>query len=188
MSNEEKRMSKPEYFELREKRLKLVYKILYVIVAIWIASVLGITNENLTKEVAPAYTFLLASSSLFVVKIIKYALMEFRCMKVVGSIDEALLHQTEDRYDNIWKSFSVILSFNGMILLLQMAFPNALNEYVFMYVFAACTMYFTVMSVVELFKKNFSDKAVVILDSIGLLVGILTSYSICAIVCLVAIK
>ncbi len=188
MSNEENKLSKNDYFELREKRLKLVYKILYVIIAIWIAAIIGIGGEGITKDVAPAYAFLLAVTSLFAVKIIKYALMEFRCMKVIGSIDETLLKQTEERYDNIWKSFSAILSFSGLLLLFQMRFPTVLNEVVFMVVFFVCTMYFSVLSVVELFKSNFSDKAIKILDVIGLFVGILTSYSICAALCLVAIK
>ncbi len=188
MSNEEKKLSKNDYFELREKRLKLVYKILYVVIAVWIASILGINGEGITKGIAPAYTFLLSVTSLFSVKIIKYALMEFRCMKVIGTIDESLLKQTEERYDNIWKSFSAILSFSGLLLFLQMRFPTVLNEVVFMGVFSVCTLYFAVLSVVELFKSKFSDKTIKILDVIGLFVGILTSYSICAAVCLVAIK
>ena len=101
------RISKAEYFELREKRLKLVYKILYVVVAIWIALLLNISNDSLTKDIIPAYAFLLSITSLMIIKIIKYALMEFRCMKVIGNIDEAVLTQTEDRYDNIWKSFGL---------------------------------------------------------------------------------
>ena len=37
-NNDEKKPGKIEYFELREKRLKLVYKVLYAVVAIWINS------------------------------------------------------------------------------------------------------------------------------------------------------
>lgn len=62
--NDDKKLSKAEYFELREKRLKLVYRILYVIVAIWIAVILNISNDGLTKDIVPAYAFLLAISSL----------------------------------------------------------------------------------------------------------------------------
>lgn len=69
----------------------------------------------MTVDIAPMYAFLLAASSQFIINIIKYSLMEFRCMKVVGTIDESLLKQTEERYDNIWKSFSVILSFKCVV-------------------------------------------------------------------------
>ena len=116
-NNDEKKLGKSEYFELREKRLKLVYKILYVVVAIWIALLLNISNDSLTKDIVPAYVFLLSITSLMIIKIIKYALMEFRCMKVIGNIDEAVLKQTEDRYDNIWKSFGIELALAAELMI-----------------------------------------------------------------------
>ena len=42
---------KSEYFELREKRLKLVYKILYAVVAVWIATFISIGNQNITLQI-----------------------------------------------------------------------------------------------------------------------------------------
>ena len=93
-NNDEKKLGKSEYFELREKRLKLVYRILYVTVAIWVATLISIGTQEMTVDIAPMYAFLLAASSLFIINIIKYSLMEFRCMKVVGTIDESLLKQT----------------------------------------------------------------------------------------------
>ena len=95
-NNDEKKLGKSEYFELREKRLKLVYRILYVIVAIWIAALISIGTQEMTTEIAPMYAFLLAASSLLIINIIKYSLMEFRCMKVVGNIEESLLKQRSD--------------------------------------------------------------------------------------------
>ena len=117
--NDEKKLGKSEYFDLREKRLKLVYRILYVAVAIWVATIISISTLEMTTAIAPMYAFLSAVSSLFVINIIKYSLMEFRCMKVIGNIEEALLKQTEERYDNIWKSFSIILSLNALFMLRQ---------------------------------------------------------------------
>ena len=187
-NNDEKKIGKTEYFELREKRIKLVYRILYVVVAIWIAAILNITNETLTLSIIPAYTFLLATTSLMIVKIIKYALMEFRCMKVIGSIDESLLKQTEDRYDNIWKSFSLVLSLCALIMLIHIRYPNIFSETALIWIFAVCVLYFSVLSVVEVFKNKFKDITIKILDLIGMFVGILTAYSICALLCLVTIK
>ena len=76
-NNDEKKLGKSEYFELREKRLKLVYRILYVIVAIWIAALISIGTQEMTTEIAPMYAFLLAASSLLIINIIKYSLMGF---------------------------------------------------------------------------------------------------------------
>ena len=187
-NNDEKKLGKSEYFELREKRLKLVYRILYVIVTIWVATLISIGTQEMTTKIAPMYAFLLATSSLLIINIIKYSLMEFRCMKVVGNIEESLLKQTEERYDNIWKSFSVILSLNALFMLLHMSFPSAFNVTTLMIVFGVCILYFLVWSFIELFKKKFKDITIRIFDIVGLVVGAITAYSICSIMCLVMIK
>ena len=187
-NNDEKQLGKSEYFELREKRLKLVYRILYVIVAIWIAVLISIGTQEMTTEIAPMYAFLLAASSLLIINIIKYSLMEFRCMKVVGNIEESLLKQTEERYDNIWKSFSVILSLNALFMLLHMLFSSVFNTETLTVIFCVFILYFLVWSFIELFKKKFKDITIRIFDIVGLVVGAITAYSICSIMCLVMIK
>ena len=187
-NNDEKKLGKSEYFELREKRLKLVYRILYVIVAIWVATLISIGTQEMTTEIAPMYAFLLAATSLLVINIIKYSLMEFRCMKVVGNIEESLLKQTEERYDNIWKSFSVILSLNALFMLLHMSFSSVFNTETLTVIFCVCILYFLVWSFIELFKKKFKDITIRIFDIVGLVVGAITAYSICSIMCLVMIK
>lgn len=187
-NNDEKKLSKSDFFELREKRLKLVYRILYVIVAIWIATLLGIGSQDMTKEIAPMYAFLLAASSQLIINIIKYALMEFRCMKVSGNTDDSLLRQAEERYDNIWRSFSFILSFNAFLMLAQIIFASLLNTTALIIVCFICVLYFFALSCVELLKKGFKDKTVKFLDFIGLTVGGVAAYSICALLCEVNVK
>ncbi len=184
-NNEERRLSKSEYFELREKRLKLVYKILYVVVAIWIALLLSITQTALEKTTIPVYAFLLAASSMVIIQIIKYSVMEFRCMKIIGHLSEELMKQTEDRYENIWVSFSLILSLCGIALLPHYMFAEQANEYVFMAIFSACIGYFSVLSIVKLFKNTFKDKTIKVLDAIGIVIGSAAAYSLCAAACLI---
>ena len=121
-NNEDKKLSKLDYFELREKRLKLVYKILYVVAAIWIAIFFSISQSNLKNSEIPIYAFVLSVSSMVIIQIIKYAIMEFRCMKIVGQLNEELMNQTESRYENIWMSFSLILSLGGLALICHFKF------------------------------------------------------------------
>lgn len=52
-NNDDKRLCKAEHFELREKRLKLVYKILYAVVAIWIAIFLSLSQSDLKITEVP---------------------------------------------------------------------------------------------------------------------------------------
>lgn len=188
MNNDDKKSRKSEYFKLRERRLKLVYRILYAIVAIWIAVFISIGTESITTQTAPIYTFILAASSMLIINIIKYALMEFQCMKVIGNIEEALLKQTEERYDSIWKSFSLILSLNALLMVLHLSYPAFFNATAFIIVFAVCILYFSVLSVVTMIKRDFKNKILKILDIIELSVGIITAYSISAFMCLVIAK
>ena len=184
-NNEERRLNKSEYFELREKRLKLVYKILYVVVAIWIALLLSTTQTAPEKATIPVYSFLLAASSMVIIQIIKYAIMEFRCMKIIGHLSEELMEQTEDCYENIWVSFSLILSLCGIALLPHYMFAEQANEDVFMAIFSVCIGYFFVLSIVKLFKNTFKDKTIKVLDAIGIVIGSAAAYSLCAAACLI---
>lgn len=184
-NNEDTKLSKSGYFDLRERRLKLVYKILYVVVAIWIAVLLSVAQNTLEKSVIPIYSFMLSASSMVIIQIIKYAIMEFRCMKVIGSLEKDLLEQTENRYDNIWKSFSLILSLCGLALMLHYKFVEQASAIFFMVVFSIGIGYFTIVSLVKFFKQEFGDKCIRILDAVGIIIGSIAAYSLCAAACLI---
>lgn len=184
-NNDDKRLSKSEYFELREKRLKLVYKILYAVVAIWIAIFLSLSQSNLKITEVPIYSFALASSSMVIIQIFKYAIMEFRCMKIVGQLSEGLINQAEFRYENIWTSFSLILSLCGLAFMPHFKFVEKLSAQTFLYVFLICMVYFSVMSFVKIFKRDFKDKTIKNIDIISIVVGSVAAYSLCAAACLV---
>lgn len=184
-NNEDKKLTKPDYFDLRERRLKLVYRILYVVVAIWIAVLLSIAQNALEKTLIPIYSFMLSVSSMVIIQIIKYSIMEFRCMKVIGNLSEDLMKQTEIRYDSIWVSFSLILSLCGCAMILHYLFAQQAKAIFFMIVFSVCISYFTVISFIKLFIQDFSDKTVRILDAIDIFIGSITAYSLCATACLI---
>ena len=184
-NNEDRKLTKTEYFDLRERRLKLVYKILYVVVAIWIAVLLSVAQNTLEKSVIPIYSFMLSASSMVIIQIIKYAIMEFRCMKVIGHLSEDLMKQTEFRYDNIWMSFSLILSLCGLALIPHYIFVEQANAMFFMTVFSFFIGYFTVVSFIKLFKQVFTDKWIRVLDAVGIIIGSIAAYSLCAAACLI---
>lgn len=190
--NGENKIQKTDYFDLREKRLKLVYKILYVIVAIWVAVILNINGKAISPETVPVYAFILASCSLIIIKIVKYAIMELRCMKVVGSVPQLLKEQTEERYERIWKSVGLELSFCAELMLgyiiFDMVKPSVISDDALIYISAVCSTYFLIISIIGFFKKNFSNKAISILDTIGSFVGVINAYAICAFVCMVVAK
>ncbi len=184
-NNEDKRLTKPEYFDLRERRLKLVYKILYVVVAIWIAIFLNLSQSNLKTNEIPIYSFALAASSMVIIQIFKYTIMEFRCMKIVGQLSDELIKQTELRYDNIWKSFSLILALCGLAFITHFKFVEKISVQAFLYIFLGCMVYFTVISFVKIFKRDFNDITIKNVDVIGIIIGSIAAYSLCAAACLI---
>lgn len=190
-SNDEKKYGRLEYFELREKRLKLVYRILYVAVALWIATLLCMNKNTLTYDTIPFYSAILSVASLVIINIIKYALLEFRCMKVYGGFDEEMLKQTEEKYDRIWNSFSLVLSGTGLIMLIHISFLENFERTVLTRIWSVCfgvtLLYFTIVSVIEFFQKKISTEVFKTLDNIGVFVGIITSYSIYALMGLVIV-
>ena len=106
-------------------------------------------------------------------------------MKIIGNLSKELLEQTENRYDNIWVSFAVILSLCGLALIPHYIFSETINEYVFLSIFGVCIFYFNVVSYVKLFKKDYKDKTIKVLDAIGIIIGSIAAYSLCAAACLV---
>ena len=106
-------------------------------------------------------------------------------MKIVGSLSEDLIKQTENRYENIWVSFSLIMSLCGLLLIPHYKFVKQASINLFMTVFSVCIVYFMVVSFVKLFKNHYEDKTLRILDSVGIVVGSIAAYSLCAAACLI---
>lgn len=186
-NNEDKKMKKTEYFDLRERRLKLVYKILYAVVAIWIAVLLSMAKNTLAGSQIPIYAFLLSASSMIIIQIIKYAIMEFRCMKIIGYLNDDLIKQTEIRYDNIWKSFSLILSLCGLAIVFHYKFIEHINSNMFLAIFSVGIIYFSVVSFIKMFtnEKDYNSNKIKLLDVINIIMGSIVSYSLCASACLI---
>lgn len=188
--NDEKKPGKFEYFELREKRLRLVYKVLYAVVAIWVASIISIGGQDMTRDAAPIFAFLLAVSSLITIIMIRYCIIEFRCMRVIGKIDETLMEQTEERYDRIWRSFAPILSVSAFLMFLMVMFPWFMTDSVLLPVFGACTVYFLIVSNIRMYLNVTQKNARInsFFDGVGLYFGIIAAYSISAFSCLMMVK
>ena len=188
--NDEKKPGKIEYFELREKRLRLVYKVLYAVVAIWVASIISIGGQDMTRDAAPIFAFLLAVSGLITIIMIRYCIIEFRCMRVIGKIEETLMEQTEERYDRIWRSFAPILSVSAFLMFLMVMFPWFMTDSVLLPVFGACTVYFLIVSNIRMYLNVTQKNARInsFFDGVGLYFGIIAAYSISAFSCLMMVK
>lgn len=111
-----KKIDREKDFELRERRLKLVYKILYILVAAWaVLFIMFMKTDVKTESDMAAYCFLLAVISLYLVMIIKFIIRELSCLKIGGEVSNEEKEQTELTYKNIWNNLLVVL-LTGIVL------------------------------------------------------------------------
>ena len=69
--------------------------------------------------------------------------------------------------------------------MLHYKFVEQASAMFFMVVFSISIGYFTIVSLVKFFKQEFGDKCIRILDAVGILIGSIAAYSLCAAACLI---
>lgn len=108
-------------FELREKRLKLVYKILYVAVALWAALFVAYTTTE--KSVLPLYCGFLSALTAAILNILYYIFGELRCMKICTPPSEECKEDADRKFMEIWDTFAISVFVVVALSLLNALFP-----------------------------------------------------------------
>ena len=98
--------------ELREKRLKLVYKILYVAVALWAA--LFVAYATTEKTVLPLYCGFLSALTAAILNILYYIFGELRCMKIYTPAADESKVEADSKFVEIWNSFGLGVSISAL--------------------------------------------------------------------------
>ena len=188
--DKENSLSIKEEFELREKRLKLVYRVLYVAAALWATIILTITKEQIKEAAIPFYAFLLSATSVFIIRIIKYALAELKCMKIAERNSESLRNEAETSYGYIWSLFGLSLIVSGVLLFIHIMWTDIFNTNVLTIAFATCGTISLVFNIIDIVygvrKVERSLLSRVICDIISSVISSITAYSICSIFLMVA--
>lgn len=112
-------------FELREKRLKLVYKILYVAVALWAA--LFVAYATTEKTVLPLYCGFLSALTAAILNILYYIFGELRCMKIYAPAADESKVEADSKFVEIWNSFGLGVSISALLTLIHTSFPAIIN-------------------------------------------------------------
>ena len=112
-------------FELREKRLKLVYKILYVAVALWAA--LFVAYATTEKTVLPLYCGFLSALTAAILNILYYIFGELRCMKIYAPTADESKVEADSKFVEIWNSFGLGVSISALLTLIHTSFPAIIN-------------------------------------------------------------
>lgn len=114
-------------FELRERRLKLVYRILYIVVAVWAALFVSYAS-SLSKSV-PLYCGLLSALTTSILNILYYIFYELRCMKIYMSAENAIKELADNRFLEIWDTFGLSLCLSIFLAILNLFFPSIINKW-----------------------------------------------------------
>lgn len=112
-------------FELREKRLKLVYKILYVAVALWAA--LFVAYATTEKTVLPLYCGFLSALTAAILNILYYIFGELRCMKIYTPAADESKVEADSKFVEIWSTFWLGVIISTLLALLHTSFPAIIN-------------------------------------------------------------
>jgi hypothetical protein len=145
-------------FELREKRLKLVYKILYVVVILWVALFLSYTS-NKTVSYAPMFCGILSLLTTSILNILFYAFGELRCMKIHDPTEDFEKESTDNKFLNILDTFSVSLLPSFVLFLVNILFPAVINKWsisVSIFIIGSSLIVFN-----TLYNKNIKVKSII---------------------------
>ena len=98
-----------ESFDIRKERIGIIFKVIYVVAALFLASVLAlqsdqetiISTEYILKSCAASFLLCL------LVVLLIYVFNELQCIKMTENIEEKQANKTEDSYAEIFNYFSV---------------------------------------------------------------------------------
>lgn len=134
-------------FNLRERRLKLVYRILYIVAALW-ASIL-IAYISITKSDAQIYCGILSLLTTFIINILYYVFAELRCMKISDHAKNDERNHADSCFLNIWNLFGLLLYLAVIITILNMNFVEMINKWSVSIVIVVGSVILSILSLIK---------------------------------------
>ena len=104
-------------FDLRERRLNLMYKVLYVIVAIWLFLFYSYASNIGSSTFLFSTLLSIVTTTIF--NILLFVFDELRCMKISRQADEELKNMAEDKYGDIWDGITISSLFPILFLIIS---------------------------------------------------------------------
>ena len=111
------KISVEKEFELREKRLKLTYKILYVIAVGWAVLLLVyMKSVSIEKMICNGILTIL---TVLLINILSFVFHEFRCLNIFQSTE-----LTDHKFQNIWNGFGLYCFIAILLVILDATISN----------------------------------------------------------------
>lgn len=120
-NHSEEKLKLKEEFDLREKRLNLVYKILYVLAAVWAALFLSYANGP--HDADPIYCGALSFLSTAIINIIFFIFSEIRCLRIATEVTPTEKSQADRAFSDIWNGFASTAFVAVLLTALNVSFP-----------------------------------------------------------------
>ena len=168
-------------FDLREKRLKLVYKILYLVAIAWGILLISFMKIETHTESSAGYCGLLTITSIYLAAIVKYILKELSCMKITEHTPEEESKNVDISYANIWKNALKILVGACALTILNIwvwgMFSRRENQKAIQMILAVTFVLCIVWFICSACKKISKNK---VLSEINIYIPVIFAYSIYA--------
>ena len=121
------KISVEKEFELREKRLKLTYKILYVVAVGWAVLLLVyMKSVSIEKMICNGILTIL---TVLLINILSFVFHEFRCLNIFQSTDDKTKELTDHKFQNIWNGFGLSCFISIGLVMLNIAYPTFINTW-----------------------------------------------------------
>lgn len=193
-----KKLTVKEEFDLRERRIKLMYPIAYAAAGLWVTLVLLLGDGKISKDTIPVFCCIISVDTLTILEIIKYAFAEFRCLKIKEKVSENLKRETDKLYDNIWLYLGLNLALSLLFMDIHLKYNTFFTEQIFTILFVGsglvlglslivCNIYTLVIKKRE--KENQNEKKLErVTEFMQLLICPLLIYSLYGLFCQVVIQ
>lgn len=116
-----------EFFEIRKERIGIIFKVIYVIAAFFLASVMALQG-NEDAGISTVYIIESCAASFLLcllVVLLIYVFNKLQCLKITESVEEKQALKTENSYKEIFNYFSV----GGVTAVLSAFFIEYAKEY-----------------------------------------------------------
>lgn len=145
-----------EFFDVRKERIGIIFKVIYVIVAFFLASIIAL-QSNEDAGISTAYIIESCAASFLLcllVVLLIYVFNELQCLKITESVEEKQALKTENSYKEIFNYFYV----GGTTAIVSALLVEYIKIYLSKEILAVIACVFLVGGMVLRFIGNLTDK------------------------------
>lgn len=143
--------------EIREKRIGIVFKVIYVI-AIFFAAMMAVLAPNMGTGITETYLMAACAAAFLLMMLyymVAYIINEMMCLRLYADdLPQKQIAHTEKSYSMIFKGFAMSGAFSVLCFILGIYIKNYISATVLGIAFTALIFVGTILMVVQMFLKD----------------------------------